>query len=135
MDKKYVKKYNYICIEKYKPVIKIVTDFLLPSEITVLRNVKKEMKCREMHKVLQTGSKKYEASPRIAAKYVQSAFSIVHLAQVKIRIAKFLQVRSQLGILLNYYHLFKVYGEAYSRQNTTHQYVLCKSSMRRNVIL
>lgn len=52
------------------------------------------MKCREMHKALQTGSKKYEASPCIAAKYVKSAFSIVHLAQVKIWIAKFLQVRS-----------------------------------------
>ena len=101
MDKKYVKKYNYICIEKYKPVIKIVTDFLLPSKITDLRNVKKEMKCREMYQVLQTGSKKYEASPHIAAKYVKSAFSIVHLAQVKIRIVKFVQVRPQLGILLN----------------------------------
>lgn len=94
MDKKHVKKYNYFCIEKYKPVIKIVSDFLLPSKKSVLRNVKKEMKCREMHKALQTGSKKYEASPCIAAKYVKSAFSIVHLAQVKIRIAKFLQVRS-----------------------------------------
>ena len=93
------------------------------------------MKCREMYQVLQSGSKKYEASPHIAAKYVKSAFYIVHLAQVKIWIAKFVQVRPQLGILLNYYHLFKVYGEAYSRQNTTHQYVLCKSSMRRNVIL
>lgn len=74
----------------------------------MLRNVKKEMKCRKMLMILQTGGKKYEASPHIAAKYVKSAFSIVHLAQVKIWIVKFSHVRSLLGILLNYYHLFKV---------------------------
>ena len=61
-----------------------------------------------MYKVLQTGCKKYKTSPHIAAKYVKSAFSIVHLAQVEIWIAKFVQVRSQLGLLLNYYYLFKV---------------------------